>query len=172
MPNYMAKILLMLLSFMVGCSAKTIYLDEWKPQFNYMSVETYPRDVADNYCRNRTDCGMRCEYTVPGKVELMQCHILTEINNCPEVRDGKMDSYIGNSITVRSIYKKCVDTTIYELKWLAEYAREPFEWPWPMYRTRDELPGLSSMSSSEVFVLVKREHRLHTIKDIKFKRNH
>ena len=93
------KVLTFMLIITAFTSANTIDVSEWKPDFKYTSIETYSYYEAKEYCDNEKDCHISCSN--------QRCTINKSPKNCPELKTGKMDEYIGKPFDMVHIIDIC-----------------------------------------------------------------
>lgn len=97
--------------------SKTINMIGWKPEYKYISNDTYTYKEAKEYCEGKKQCQLNREI---GR----QYRIYQKIINCPPILTGKMDSYITSSLRMHLFIRECYDETIYEAVRIEKYPSE------------------------------------------------
>lgn len=99
----MKKIITLILMVATIISAKTVNLLDWEPDYKYTSTETYPYEVAQQYCENKPGCGVL-------RVRSGQYSINKNIKNCPAIKTGDMDEYISDAAHMHHVIDHCFST--------------------------------------------------------------
>lgn len=125
----MKKIIILLSILCSFGMCKTINIMKWEPEYKYKSDNTYTREEADAYCKDKKQCQLQRE---PGR----KYRIYQKITNCPPILTGKMDSYITSPARIRLFIHKCYDETLYKAVKIEKYPSEyGYDYVWKIEKT-------------------------------------
>lgn len=96
----MKKIITLILIAVAFAMANTVNLLNWTPVYKYTSTESYPYELAKQYCEDKSDCEI--ERNDNGLFSINK-----KIKNCPILKTGKMDEYIADPFHMHYVIKRC-----------------------------------------------------------------
>lgn len=96
----MKKIITLILIAVAFAMANTINLLNWNPDYKYTSIESYPYELAKNYCADKVDCHIK-------RMNNGLFSINKNIKNCPALKTGNMDEYIADLFHMYEVIREC-----------------------------------------------------------------
>lgn len=96
----MKKIIILIFIVITFGMANTINILNWTPDYKYTSTESYPFELAKNYCSDKSDCHIK-------RMDNGLFTINKNIKNCPALKTGNMDEYIADAFHMHEVIREC-----------------------------------------------------------------